>query len=118
MTQLAIYAGHWAGGSMVIFGAWVLAQTTLDNAERFLGGSIIVIVGAFIIRWVLKTSERVEAIWSGALEAANCRAEEAEKRCTHLTEERDEASRRYDQERKLRISLEEHGIEDRRKREE
>lgn len=118
MTQLAIYFGHWVGGSMVFLGAWMLAQATLDNAERFVGGSIIVIVGAFIIRWVLKTSERVESTWSGALIAANERAEKSEARCLKYQEEIDAAESKYDQERKLRISLEESGLTDRRKHEE
>jgi hypothetical protein len=118
MTQLGIYFGHWIGGSMVIIGSWILAQATLDNVERFVGGSIIVIVGAFIIRWVLKTSERVEATWSGALEAANIRAEKAELRCVKYQEEIDLAEAKYDQERQLRISLEERGLTDRRKHEE
>ena len=118
MTQLGIYFGHWIGGAMVIIGSYILAQATLDNAERFLGGSIIVIVGAFIIRWVLKTSERVEATWSGALVAANDRAEKAEARCLKYQQEVDIAEAKYDVERKLRISLEERGLGDRRKHQE
>jgi len=121
MTQLAIYAGHWVGGSMVIFGSWFMAQTSLDNAERYIGGSIIIVVGSLIIRWVLKTSERVEAFWSGALIAANERAaksderaDRAEERCLKYQHEIDMAEAKYDQERLLRISLEEKGIADRR----
>jgi len=118
MTHLGIYMGHWVGGSMVVIGSWMLAQATLDNVERFIGGSIIIVVGAFIIRWVLKTSERVEATWSGALEAANMRAEKAEARCMKYQHEVDEVEAKYDVERKLRISLEERGPGDRRKHEE
>lgn len=116
MMQLLIYAGHWVGGTMVLFGAWIVAQTTLDNAERFLGGSIILIVGGFIIRWVLKASERVEATWSGAIEKAEAAAEKAEDRadaadarCAAYQKEIDAIEAKYDEERKLRISLEERG---------
>jgi hypothetical protein len=121
MTQLAIYAGHWIGGSMVIFGTWLMAQSALDNVERYVGGSLVIVVGSLIIRWVLKTSERVEALWSGALLAANERAtkseeraDRCEERCIKYQHEIDMAEAKYDQERLLRISLEEKGIADRR----
>ena len=118
MTQMTIHVGNYIGSVMVFVGAWTLAQASLDNVERYIGGSIIIVVGAFIIRWVLKTSERVEATWSGALVAANDRAERAEARCLSLQKRLDEMGTKYATERSLRLSLEERGLTDRRKSQE
>lgn len=114
MSQLFIFLGQWLGGLFLLTGLWIMSQATIDNIERFAVGSIVIAAGMLIVRWVLKTSERVEATWSGAVKAANERAERAEARNITLQSEKDEVQRKYDQERALRISLEESGLRDRR----
>ena len=107
MIKAVLVFGNWIGGAFVITGAFILAQATFDNLERGVVGATILAAGTLIIRWVLKTSERVEEIWSNAVESAEHRAEEAEKRCEEMVV-------KYDHERQLRISLEECGLVDRR----
>jgi hypothetical protein len=107
MVKAVLIFGNWIGGLFVVAGAAILAQATFDNLERGVVGATILAAGTLIIRWVLRTSERVEEIWSNAVATAERRAEEAEKRCEGMT-------LRSDHERQLRISLEECGLVDRR----
>lgn len=115
-TRAALIAGHWVGGAMLFAGTWLITQANLDAVDRYVGGSIIVIAGAFIIRWVLKTSERVEATWTKAVGVAEHRAEVAEERCEKMRKAIDELTLKYEQERQLRISLEGMGLIDRRRK--
>lgn len=115
------FLGNLIGGVFVFTGSWLVAQATFDTVERFIGGSVILVAGILIIRWVLKTSERVEKYWTGALAAATDRAEKAEIRadrsreeCDEIRKERDNALSALATERALRVSLEESGLTDRR----
>lgn len=93
------------GAMLVPFGAF-LATEAMD-VERWVGGGIIVAAGIFLVRWSLKTSERVESTYVKALAAANSRAERCEKECV-------EVRQLYETERTLRMQLEQQGITDRR----
>jgi len=107
MVKAVLIFGNWFGGGLLLLGSAVLAQATFDNVERGVVGVTILGVGALVVRWVLKTSERVEQIWSNAVASAEHRADEAERRCGEMTA-------KYDQERRYRIALEESGMQDRR----
>lgn len=61
---------------------------------NLVGGGILVIVAVYIVRLMVKGSERVEAMWTNALEAASKRAEEAEARSARLQAENDELRQR------------------------
>lgn len=80
-----------------------------DDMERYIGGGVVVLAGVFMVRWALRTSERVEATYHGALQAAYDRAAAAEA-------EADRYQRLYETERELRVALEQSGLADRRKR--
>lgn len=112
--NLYVVGGQLIGGAMLALGTWILAQATFDNVERIAVGSIVIAAGTLIVRWVLKTSERVEATWSGAVKAANERAMACEAVSESLRKENEELRVKYDKERALRISLEESGMQDRR----
>lgn len=112
--NLYVFFGQMIGGAMLALGTWILSQATFDNVERIAVGSIVIVAGTLIVRWVLKTSERVEATWSGAVKAANDRAAACELTAEGLRKENDELRMKYDKERALRISLEESGMQDRR----
>jgi hypothetical protein len=112
--NLYVFVGQMIGGAMLAMGAWILSQATFDNVERIAVGSIVIVAGTLIVRWVLKTSERVEATWSGAVKAANERAMACEQTAETLRKENEELRVKYDRERALRISLEESGMQDRR----
>lgn len=116
MIKAVLVFGNWIGGALVFIGSAILSQVTVDGIEKGVVGAAILGAGALIIRWVLKTSERVEEIWSNAVAtereatvAANRRADEAEHR-------RDEMTVKYDRERQLRMALEERGLINRRRR--
>lgn len=112
--NLYVFLGQMIGGALLAIGTWILAQASFDNVERLAVGSIVIVAGTLIVRWVLKTSERVEATWSGAVKAANERAAVCETAAQALRKENDELRIKYDRERALRISLEESGMQDRR----
>ena len=112
--NLYVFIGQMIGGAMLALGAWILSQATFDNVERLAVGSIVILAGTLIVRWVLKTSERVEATWSGAVKAANDRAIACEATSDQLRRENEELRLKYDKERSFRISLEESGLQDRR----
>lgn len=97
--------GPIVGTAIATFGAFVAADSS--DVERFVGGGIIVTAGVLLVRWALKTSERVESTYVQALASANSRAERCEKECGDLR-------RMYDQERTLRIQLEQQGMSNRR----
>jgi len=100
-------AGSLIGSAMVLF-AQAVANPIADSAERIVGGSLLAVAAALIIRWTFRLVGEVRAIAAEQREAA-------EKRESQLLAQISEANRQLNAERQLRISLEQRGLEQRRK---
>lgn len=105
MERVAAPIANLVGVMLVPVGAFIAADSA--DVERWVGGGVIVAAGVFLVRWALKTSERVESTYLKALTAANERADRAEK-------SRMEYQIMYETERELRMQLEQRGMTDRR----
>jgi hypothetical protein len=101
-----IHLGELIAGVLGGVGLIVLAQTGISDVERFTGGGILVVVALLIVRSVMKASERIEALWTGAVASANLRADNAEQRLAQERKDHQDTEARYDQERQLRIRFE------------
>jgi len=109
MTHLVQVGGQLVAAMMMTAGAWVMAVVAIDAQDVTAGAVGVALLGAgmALVKWTLKTSERVEATYVGAITAAEeraARSEVAEERWRNL----------YEQERELRLSLEKAGLTDRR----
>lgn len=103
----AAYVANWIAANAALAGTWLIMQAQAADIERWLGGSVLLLVSVYLVRWALKVSAANEASTRSALDACNKRAEQAEARL-------DEVYRKYDTERRLRLDLEALGCTDER----
>ena len=107
LAQVAHEAGAWLGGATIWLGMWIVAQSlTVEGVGQTVIGAGVIAAGVAAVRWVIKASDRVEATFVGAIEAATLRAAQCEADCERLRIQADDLRIRYDAERALRISLE------------
>lgn len=107
MWWSVIQLGQAIAGALLATGLWTVAQSTIGTElERYIGGGILVVVALAIVRWVTQASERIESLWTGAVNLATERAERAEDRIEELEHTVDELRRKLDNERVLRASFE------------
>jgi hypothetical protein len=87
-------------------GSTLIAQTMLGNGtvEGYLAGGILLAVGGVIVKWMFRLLDEVR----NANDRLRHAHEELEERLEVMTA-------KYDEERNLRIQLEEMGLHDRRK---
>lgn len=115
MTQSAALFAPWIAATMLTSWAWFLAQASaVDTVERFVGGSLVSAAAVAVVYFTLRFSANQRDSWSRLI--ADERSATASARV-----ERDDALRRmnecqlkFDEERKLRMSLEEMGLANRR----
>lgn len=118
LAHSAQVVGIWLGGAMVWTGMWVVAQSVnLNEVGSGIVGTFVLAAGIYVTRMVVKGSERVEASFVGALEAANDRSARCEETCrahraidaadrASLGAENAELRAALDEERALRIAME------------
>lgn len=114
LLKSALFA-QWFMAASIGGVAWFYAQaTTLDTAERLIGGASIAAISVVAVTITLRASANQRNSWSDTLDYERASAATARKERDAARVERDEYRIKYDEERKLRMSLEEQGIVDRR----
>jgi len=110
MNYLVQLAGQMVGAMFLTVGAWVMAVVAVDAQDVGAGVVGVALLGAgmALVKWTLKTSERVEATYVGAITAAEQRAANEKADAEHWRN-------LYENERELRLSMERAGLSNRRK---
>lgn len=114
LLKSAIFA-QWFMAAVIGGWAWFFAQaTTLDTVERLLGGAGIAAVSVVAVTITLRASANQRNSWTETLNFERLAAQTARDERDVACRERDEYRKKYDEERTLRMSLEEQGIVNRR----
>ena len=116
MQYKIVMAAQWGAATLLASWAWFLAQaSSVDTVERWVGGTAVTAAAIAIVYFTLKFSANQKDSWTRLLaderaSAALARAER-DSAMNRLTE----CQLKLDDERKLRMALEEMGLHDRRR---
>lgn len=115
LIKSAIFT-QWVFAGILGSMAWFLAQaTTLDTVERLIGGAGIAAVSVTAVWITLRASANQRNSWTETLNFERLSAQTARDERDIACKQRDECHAKYDEERALRMSLEESGLTDRRR---